>query len=218
MKHLTIISLIVVASTLMPLRVAGVTWGQLQAERLLELSEVAAVVEISSGEKMRGCGARYHAEVLEPIKGTFKKGSYIDFGPYIGRGVGESFLVFLKSKPKTQAEYEESEPSRIPVVGPPLLVEMERKLERKRARECFRALPPWLEMRGGTATLEVGDPLNFDGKRAVLFQEEWVLPPQGTRKKAWEEFDSEIVSEERSWVSVEDVVAALRRKAASPAP
>jgi hypothetical protein len=52
----------------------------------------------------------------------------------------------------------------------------------------------------------------------VLFQEEWVLPPQGTRKKAWEEFDSEIVSEERSWVSVEDVVAALRRKAASPAP
>jgi hypothetical protein len=73
-------------------------------------------------------------------------------------------------------------------------------------------------MRGGTATLKVGNPLNFDGKNAVLFEEEWVLPPQGTRKKAWEEFDDGIVSEERSWVSVEDVVAALRRKATSPSP
>lgn len=211
MKKLILIGLLAIGSALISWRSDALTYRQLQAEKLLEISDVAAVVEITSGQVLP-CGAGYHGRVEEPIKGAFKKGDDIYFGPYIGTGIGESYLVFLESKPTTQAEYEAENPRIGTISGPAWLEE----LERKRDAECFAALPPWLEMRGGTATLTIGRPLDFGDREAVLFEEEWNLPPEGTQEKAWEQFDSGIVSEERSWVSVEDVVAALRKKLTTP--
>ena len=63
-------------------------------EGLLRQADLAAIVRVVSGDTENYPSAIYKAEVLEPFKGI-KKGSTFYFGPFIGFGLGEEYLLFL---------------------------------------------------------------------------------------------------------------------------
>jgi len=81
-------------------------------------------------------------------------------------------------------------------------------------KRCAGAMPPFREMHQGFGTLRISWTTKFDYKDAVLFKEEWVLPPKGLKKKIAEYGDDQIVSKQ-SWVRVEDVIEYLRGQVAA---
>ncbi len=65
-----------------------------KVEELLKQADLVAIVRILSGDTEHYPRAVYKAEVLQPFKGV-EKGAIFYFGPFIGYGLGEEFLVFL---------------------------------------------------------------------------------------------------------------------------
>jgi hypothetical protein len=70
---------------------------------LLDKADIAAIVRIESGEIIAGtkypCGVKYQGKILQAIKNV-EVGESIEFGYYIGYGVGEEYIVFLNKKEK----------------------------------------------------------------------------------------------------------------------
>jgi len=78
-------------------------------------ADVVAFVKIHSGDAESYKLALYKAEVLDAYKGAQRKG-VIYFAPFIGYGVGEEYLVFLKKTDKRIGEQidESIKPNRAP--------------------------------------------------------------------------------------------------------
>lgn len=70
-----------------------------QMEELFKQADLVAVVSIVSGDAEHYPTAVYKAKVLQAFKGS-EKGSIIYFGPFIGYGIGEELLIFLRHSDK----------------------------------------------------------------------------------------------------------------------
>jgi hypothetical protein len=105
----------------LPLFLAGICVGQRKTETvtisepatvsltaLFAQADFVAFVKIHSGDAQSYKFTLYEAEVLDSYKGTKEK-DVIYFAPFIGYGVGEEYLVFLKKTDKRiGAEIDES--------------------------------------------------------------------------------------------------------------
>jgi hypothetical protein len=212
MKKL-VLTVVLVAGAFVSWRLDAASPARIQAERALEMSDVAAVVEITSGQLLP-CGVGYHGRVTEHVKGDFRKDDDVYFGPFEGRDVGGRYLVFLQRKPQRQADYNAAIGYRPLLNGltPDMLASLE-----KRNEECFATSPPWVEMHSGMAAMEIGRPLKGTTE-AVLFREHYVLAPKGARRTKWVRGDDEEATSERVWVDFNDVVSSLRAKVGASAP
>ncbi|WP_444938778.1 hypothetical protein [Microbulbifer sp. JMSA002] len=85
----------------LPVVSAGTTLPRVEIGELLDRSDVTAIVRIENGSTLgteeKPCGVSYKAKVINPIKNS-KVGEYIEFGYFIGHGLGNYYLVFLNRK------------------------------------------------------------------------------------------------------------------------
>src|SRR5215467_9499730 len=70
-----------------------------KVEELFKQADLVAVVRVVSGDAEHYPCAVYKAKVLQAFKGT-DEGSTVYFGPFVGYGVGEELLVFLRHSQK----------------------------------------------------------------------------------------------------------------------
>jgi len=195
---------------LFPLSSFATTLPRLPLDDLYKNADVVAVVQIESGSIVevgeRACGIRYSGRVVESIKGPYKKSDTVEFGPYSGRGIGDSALVFLNRSDN--------------VYSPKTSTNSTALAQEAAYREtCLSKMPKYSIMFDGFGFLEISWTTKFDYKEAVLFKDRWIASPGELERKLREPGDNQIKSDEY-WVKANDVVTYLRNlgvtKSANP--
>ncbi len=115
-------------------------------------ADIVAVIQIVDGkvipEAEGGCGAKYTAKVLDPLKNTMKNQAITIRGGY-GYKLGHEYLVFLK-KYATPPEIEMYNAMAMPNADP-----KERVLVEALAK-CISAVNGFSVLHAGTASLSMG--------------------------------------------------------------
>jgi len=178
----------------------GTTLPQLKVEDLFKEADVVVIAEIQSGHRVTAgeypCGAKYEAKIIHSLKGKLKNESIVEFGPYLGHGIGNKYLLFLKAR---GSRYEPMTSSTGAILS--TMAEREKK--------CAPSEAAYNIVFHGFGALEISWTTKFENKDAIKFPEEWVLPPASLERKPAEAGDNRMLSEE-SWVREDDFVEYIR--------
>lgn len=183
------------------------TLPQLEVEELFEAADVVVIAQIQSGHRVMAgehrCGARYEAKIIHSLKGELEEESIVEFGPYLGHGIGDKLLLFLKGR---GSRFEPMTSSTGAILS--AMAEHERR--------CAASEAAYNIMFQGLGALEINGTSKFRSEagisfpQAIKFREKWVLPPASLERKPAEPGDDRILSEE-SWVREDDFVEYIRR-------
>lgn len=176
------------------------TLPQLKVEDLFKEADVVVIAKIQSGHRVTAgeypCGAKYEAKIIHSLKGELENDSIVEFGPYLGHGIGNKYLLFLKAR---GSRYEPMTSSTGAILS--AMAEREKK--------CAPSEAAYGIMFHGFGALEISWTTKFEYKDAIKFPEEWVLPPVSLERKPAEAGDNRMLSEE-SWVREDDFVEYIR--------
>jgi len=174
------------------------TLPQLTVAELYSKADVVAVVEIKSGAIIESgeyvCGANYKGKVVTPLKGDFKEGQIIGFGPFGGHKIGHQYLAFLTTKKNSYNPMTSTN-------------SIQMNAEAKRNEVCGPLYEGYEIMFSGFGALEISWTTKFDYKDAVKLKDEWLKAPEGLLKKPVELGDNEMQSHSGEfWIKIEDMV------------
>ena len=176
------------------------TLPQLKVEDLFKEADVVVIAKIQSGHRVTAgeypCGAKYEAKIIHSLKGELEHDSIVEFGPYLGHGIGDKYLLFLKAR---GSRYEPMTSSTGAILS----------AMAEHAQKCASSEAEYNIMFHGFGALEISWTTKFENKDAIKFPEEWVLPPTSLERKPAEVGDNKIISEE-SWVREDDFVEYIR--------
>ena len=168
---------------------------------LYDQADVVAIVNIESGEIIEGkefpCGAKYRSKVIEPLKNT-KVDQYLEFGYFIGQGIGNKYLVFLTKKPNIYA----------PVISTNSYSAFSKSYF---DRQCKSKHPDYEIMHHGYGIQEMEFPSEANYKDAFLISTEYLKLPSSTKTISPER---EICNlwERCMWVTKESILEILPRQ------
>lgn len=95
----------------------GTTIASVKVDELFKQADLVATVRILSGDSEHYEVTVYKAEVIRAFKGSANE-EKIYFGPYVGYGVGNEYVVFLSnSKKRIAAKTDSSAPPYGPVLN-----------------------------------------------------------------------------------------------------
>jgi hypothetical protein len=178
------------------------TLPRLEIAELFELSDIVVLAQIESGRVLKtkgdySCGAEYGARVLDSMKGKFKKGDLISFGPYSGEQIGGTRILFLSRTAANLSLYSSTN-------------SVELNEESLRYKKCRRILPKYSVIFSGFGSVEVSFTMKFDYEEGVILKNQWLASPVGMETKMREPGDNRIISDRgESWVRLGDFVKYL---------
>ena len=192
------------------LELRATTLPRLSVDDLYARADVVAVVTIESGGIIsgdgQGCGVKYSGRVVHSMKGAFRQGEIVEFGPNAGLGIGTQKLVFLNER---SAVYH------------PRVSTNSRTLNEAAATQkaCASSAAKYAVMFDGMGVLDISWTSKFNYREAVAFKDKWIAVPDGVEKKVREHGDDRVKSTEY-WVKVDDVVEYLKKlqREATPTP
>lgn len=183
------------------LELRATTLPRLSVDDLYTNADVVAVVTIESGGMVsgdgQGCGVKYSGRVVHAMKGAFRQGDIVEFGPNAGLGIGTRKLVFLNER---SAVYH----PRVSTNSGALMDEAAAQ------KACASTAAKYVVMFDGMGVLDISWTSKFHYREAVAFKDEWIAAPPGVEKKVRERGDDRIESTEY-WVEVDDVVEYLKK-------
>lgn len=160
-----------------------------------------AIVTIESGGIVsgdgQGCGVKYSGRIVHSMKGAFRQGDIVEFGPYAGHGIGTQKLVFLNER---SAVYDPRASTNSETL----------KQDAAAQKVCAPTTAKYVVMLDGMGVLDISWTSKFHYREAVAFEDRWIAAPAGVEKKVRERGDDRIESTEY-WVKVEDVVEYLKK-------
>lgn len=155
----------------LPLYVNGTTVPQIGIVELYGKADIVAIVSIESGVVLSGedfpCGVKYHGKVLNALKNV-KVNDVIEFGYYIGYGVGSMYLVFLNKKNNV---YEPITNTNLASINGLAVFN----------RQCHFKHPNFLVMHNGFGVQKIQSPPETDYKDAFLIRTKYLRLPKNTK-------------------------------------
>lgn len=182
----------------------GTTLPQLKVEDLFKEADVVVIAEIQSGHRVTAgeypCGAKYEAKIIHSLKGKLKNESIVEFGPYLGHGIGNKYLLFLKAR---GSRYEPMTSSTGAILS--VMAESEKK--------CAPSEAAYNIMFHGLGALEIGSIMkvdeNYEFSDAIKFRVDWILPPTSLEQVPVEVGDTEVRSTQ-IWVRKDAFIEHIR--------
>ena len=148
----------------LPISSTATTLPRVDIGELMGRSDVAAIVMIESGSTIgteeKPCGATYKARIIDPIKNS-KVGEYIEFGYFIGHGLGSEYVVFLNKKENVFRPLTNTRSA-------------SQSAEAEFQENCLSGFPSLIIMHGGYGIRKVEHPSETKYKDAILLPTRFV--------------------------------------------
>lgn len=149
---------------LLPIYSTATTLPRVDIGELMDRSDMAAIVMIERGStigtEVKPCGVIYKARIIDPIKNS-KVGEHIEFGYFIGHGLGSEYVVFLNKNEN--------------VFRPLTSTNSTSQLaETEFQKNCLSSFPSLIIMHGGYGIRKVENPSETKYKDAILLPTRYV--------------------------------------------
>lgn len=174
------------------------TISQVNIFKLYQQADIVALVRIESGEIIEGidfsCGTKYKGKVIRPLKNT-KINQIIEFGYYMGSGIGGQYIVFLNKKQNVYNPINSTNSS-------------SENFQYQFNKVCNPKHPNYIVMHHGVGSQKLEYHGDTKSDYAFLIPTKYLELPKGTKLIEPEESDCNIW-EECKWVDKETVLKML---------